>query len=62
MNFKNSLDISGGELTEAMVKTLLVFAMECVNRYLPGIREVVGGSEPKAAIEAIDGPTKVVIK
>ena len=62
MNFKNSLDISDGELTEAMVKTLLVFAMECANRYLPGIREVIGGGEPKAAIEAIDGPTKVVIK
>jgi len=62
MNFKNSIDVSGGELTETMVKTLLVFAMECVNRYLPGIRAVIDGSDAKAALEAIDGPTKVVIK
>lgn len=62
MNFKNSLDISDGVLTTKMVQTLIVFSLECLNRYLPGIREVVGGTEPKAAIEAIDGPTKVVIK
>ena len=62
MNFKNSVDVSGGELTEGMVKTLLVFAMECANRYLPGIRTVIDGSAAKTALEAIDGPTKVVIK
>lgn len=62
MNFKNSLDISDGVLTTKMVQTLIVFSLECLNRYLPGIREVIGGTAPKAAIEAIDGPTKVVIK
>ncbi|ARU30561.1 hypothetical protein CAP31_01945 [Sulfuriferula sp. AH1] len=62
MNFKNSLDIGDGVLTIKMVQTLIVFSLECLNRYLPGIREVVGGTDPKAAIEAIDGPTKVVIK
>lgn len=62
MNFKNSLDITDGQLTPKMVQTLIVFSLECVNRYLPGIREVIAGAEPKAAIEAIDGPTKVVIK
>jgi hypothetical protein len=62
MNFKNSLDISDGALTTKMVQTLIVFSLECLNRYLPGIREVIDGTDAKAAIEAIDGPTKVVIK
>jgi hypothetical protein len=62
MNFKNSIDISDGELTQKMVQTLVVFALECLNRYLPGIRAVIDGTEPKFAIEDIDGPTKVVIK
>ena len=62
INFKNSLDISDGQLTSKMVQTLIVFSLECVNRYLPGIREVIAGADPKTAIEAIDGPTKVVIK
>ena len=62
INFKNSLDISDGQLTGKMVQTLIVFSLECLNRYLPGIREVVNGAEPKTTIEIIDGPTKVVIK
>lgn len=62
MNFKNSIDISDGELTPKMVQTLVVFALECMSRYLPGIRAVIDGTEPKFAIEDIDGPTKVVIK
>lgn len=62
MNFKNSLDITDGELTPKMVQTLIVFSLECLNRYLPGIRAVIEGSDPKTAIEAIDGPTKVIIK
>lgn len=62
INFKNSVDVKGGALTEEMVKTLVVFSLECVNRYLPGIRAVVAGEEARSALEAIDGPTKVVIK
>ncbi len=62
MNFKNSIDISDGELTQKMVQTLIVFSLECMSRYLPGIRAVIEGTEPKFAIEDIDGPTKVVIK
>ena len=62
INFKNSLDVTDGQLTIKMVQTLIVFSLECLNRYLPGIREVVNGAEPKIAIETIDGPTKVVIK
>lgn len=62
VNFKNSLDITDGQLTPKMVQTLIVFSLECVNRYLPGIREVIAGTDPKTAIEAVDGPTKVVIK
>lgn len=61
-NFKNSIDVNGGELTPNMVKTLVVFTLECFNRYLPGIRAVLAGEQAKSAIEAIDGPTQVVIK
>lgn len=61
LNFKNSVDIGGATLVSAMVKTLLLFGVETVNRYLPGIRAVLQGTPPKQAIEAIDGPTKVLI-
>ena len=61
-NFKNSIDVNGGELSVDMVKTLIVFLLECINRYLPGIRAVLAGEAAKSAIEAIDGPTQVVIR
>ncbi len=61
-NFKNSLDIADGTLTQKMVQHLIVFSLECYNRYLPGIRAVIGGQDAQAAIETIDGPTKVVIR
>lgn len=61
MNFKNSVDVTGGALTELMVKTLVVFAIETTNRYLPGMRAVLAGTSPKDAIEAIDGPSRIVI-
>lgn len=62
LNFKNSIDVNGGELTEQMVKTLVGFALECVNRYLPGLQAVLRGETPLAAIEAIDGPTQIQVK
>jgi hypothetical protein len=61
LNFKNSVDVNGGELTAEMVKTLITFSLECVNRYLPGLRAVLDGTAPKQAIEAIDGPTRIKI-
>lgn len=61
LNFKNSVDVRGGTLTVAMVKTLMLFGIESMNRYLPGMRAVLQGTQPQQAIEAIDGPTKVLI-
>lgn len=61
LNFKNSVDVSGATLNSSMVKTLLLFGVETVNRYLPGIRAILQGTPAKQAIEAIDGPTKVLI-
>lgn len=61
LNFKNTLAIEDGDLTEKMVNTLVTFSIECVNRYLPGIEAVLSGTSPKEAIERIDGPTKVMI-
>ena len=61
-NFKNSVDIADGQLTPKMVQTLIVFSLECFNRYMPGIRAVLGGQAPKAAIEAIDGATQIQIR
>jgi len=62
INFKNSIDVNGGDLTQEMVKTMVVFSIECVNRYLPGMRAVLEGASAKQALEAIDGPSKIVIK
>lgn len=61
-NFKNSIDVADGEFTHQMMQTLVVFSLECVNRYLPGIRAVLAGEDPKAAIEAIDGATQIQIR
>lgn len=61
LNFKNSIDVSGGALTAAMVKTLMLFGIESMNRYLPGMRAILQGAQAQQAIEAIDGPTKVLI-
>jgi hypothetical protein len=61
LNFKNSVDVNGAELTSAMVKTLISFSLECVNHYLPGLHAVLDGTAPKQAIEAIDGPTRIKI-
>lgn len=61
LNFKNTVDVGGGGLTPEMVKTLVTFSIECVNRYVPGLQAVLGGKPPKAAIEAIDGPTKIMV-
>lgn len=61
LNYKNSVDVTGGELTKGMVETLVKFSIECVNRYLPGLEAVLAGKNPRAAIEAIDGPTKIRI-
>ena len=62
INFKNSIDVNGGDLTQEMVKTLVIFSIECVNRYLPGMRAVLEGASAKQALETIDGPSKIVIK
>ena len=61
LNFKNSIDVTGGSLSAAMVKTLVLFGIESMNRYLPGMRAILQGTHPKEAIENIDGPTKVLI-
>lgn len=61
LNFKNSIDVGGGSLTAAMVKTLVLFGVESMNRYLPGMRAILQGTSPREAIESIDGPTKVLI-
>ena len=61
LNFKNSVEVTGGVLTQEMVDTLIKFSIECVNRYFPGLVAVLEGTSPKQAIEAIDGPTKIRI-
>ncbi len=63
LNFKNSIDLStDGQLTPAMVKAQVGFALECVNRYLPGLQAVLRGENPRAALEAIDGPSEIRVK
>ncbi len=61
INFKNSIDVAGGVLTNQMVETLVKFSIECVNHYLPGLKAVLEGQPSKQAIEAIDGPSKIRI-
>jgi hypothetical protein len=62
LNFKNTVDVTGGSLTPRMVQTVVHFTLEAMNRYLPGLQAVIDGKAPRAVIEGIDGPTRVVIK
>lgn len=52
IRFKTSIDAEDSELTEAMVRSATYWAVVMMDRYLPGLLKVVGGSIPPA--EAID--------
>jgi hypothetical protein len=56
VRFKTSVDVGGGELTTAMVKTLVHTNVLMMDRYLPGIMSVIyGGTAPAEAVAEVEG-------
>lgn len=57
IRYKTSIDIEGGELTNKMIHNLLQANLSTMDRYFPGIMELiyVDDKEPKDIISKIEG-------
>ncbi len=56
VRFKTSIDVEDSELTEPMVRSATYWAVVMMDRYLPGLLKVIGGSTPpEEAIDEIEG-------
>ena len=64
IRFKSSLDVEDSELTEPMVRSAVYWAVVMMDKYLPGLLQVIGGDiRPVDAIDDIEAedhkdPTK----
>ena len=64
IRFKSSLDVEDSELTEPMVRSAVYWAVVMMDKYLPGLLQVIGGDiRPVDAIDEIEAedhkdPTK----
>ena len=56
INFKNSIEIVDCQVSVALVRPMVIGAVETVNRYLPGLQQVVAGTAPAQAIAAVEAP------
>src|SRR5262249_10540066 len=56
IRYKTSLDIEGGELTNKMIDNLLRANLSTMNRYFPGMMELIySDKSPKDLIQKIEG-------
>jgi hypothetical protein len=51
LRFKTSIDFGGGDLALEQVRRLVAANLRAMERYLPGVIEVVDGAEPRLAVE-----------
>lgn len=55
IRFKTSVDVENSELTASMVRASVYWTVVMMDRYLPGLVQVIGGGvTPAAAIEEIE--------
>lgn len=54
LRFKTSVDYSGSEGNPEMVRRLIATNLRAVERYIPGVVQVVDGTDPHAAIEVAE--------
>lgn len=55
VRFKTSIDVEGGKLTETMVRNLVASNVLMMDKYLPGLNQVIYGNQsPEAAIREIE--------
>ena len=56
IRYKTSIDIEGGELTNTMIHNLLQANLSTMDRYFPGIMELIYSEKsPKELIQKIEG-------
>ena len=56
IRYKTSIDVADGELTLGLVKGIVYTNVRMVERYLPGLRDVLAGSmAPAAAVQRAEG-------
>src|SRR5262249_6065484 len=56
IRYKTSIDIEGGELTNKMIDNLLRANLSTMNRYFPGMMELIYSDKaPKDLIQRIEG-------
>ena len=56
IRYKTSIDIEGGELTDKMIDNLLRANLSTMNRYFPGMMELIYGQKtPRELVEKIEG-------
>lgn len=53
--YKTSIDVEGDRLSEALVRQLVMANVSTMDRYLPGLKEVVAEVDPAVAIADIEG-------
>ncbi len=56
VRYKTSIDVKGGNLTPSMVKVIVYANLHTMDRYLPGIMEVIFTEHsPKQVIDTVEG-------
>lgn len=60
VRYKTSIDCEGGELTEAMVRNLMLANLQTMDRYLPGLIRLVQNHEsPAGLIAEMESPAAI---
>ena len=54
IRYKTSIDVESDRLTSALIKTLVYTNVSMMDEYLPGIRAVLKGQTPAAAVRTIE--------
>jgi hypothetical protein len=54
VRFRTSLDVEGGEATEALVRNIVVANVLTMDRYVAGLLAVLNGTDPADAVEDVE--------
>jgi hypothetical protein len=54
LRYKTSIDVRGAELTDSLFENVVIANVSMFDRYTPGIRAVLAGTDPTEAIASIE--------
>jgi hypothetical protein len=54
IRYKTSIDVTNDHLSSALIQTLVYTNVAMMDEYLPGIKAVLAGEQPEAAIAMIE--------